>query len=66
MGKNMYREDMVNTLECFYSENGITPDGFHCKNAINCIGNLARGMQCGIGAYYGEKCKVLIVSFGLW
>ena len=62
MGKNMYREDMVNTLECFYSENGITPDGFHCKNAINCIGNLARGMQCGIGASYGEKCKVLIVS----
>jgi hypothetical protein len=40
----------------------VPDDSFACKYKEKCTGELARGMQCGIGNRYGEKTKIVIVS----
>lgn len=65
--ENEFRSNIIKALNTYYSKNGINPnldnpDNFACVNKDKCNGDLARGMQCGIGALYGEKRRILIVS----
>lgn len=62
------REEIIEVLNKFYNEKGITPDdNFNCPNKDNCNRRdipLAQGMQCHVGTEYGEagKIKALVVS----
>lgn len=60
---NPLRDNIIKKLNTYYFNKGIVPDNtFHCEKIKNCPGNLARGMQCGIGNRYGEKTKIVVVS----
>lgn len=61
--ENTLRNKIIENLNVYYSNEGIVPDdSFACKHKEKCTGELARGMQCGIGNRYGEKTKIVIVS----
>ncbi len=60
---NTLRDKIIEDLNVYYSNEGIVPDDFFaCKHKKKCKGELARGMQCGIGNRYGEKTKIVVVS----
>lgn len=60
-------EQTKQELQAYYNSEGIVPgDGFACKNKDICPDYkdyvLARGMQCHVGDYYGEKIRILVAS----
>ncbi|MBO4740055.1 MAG: hypothetical protein J5605_00255, partial [Bacteroidales bacterium] len=60
---NTLRDKIIEDLNDYYSKEGIVPDdSFACKYREKCTGELARGMQCGIGNRYGKKTKIVVVS----
>jgi hypothetical protein len=64
------REKIIQELKEFYSKNHLNRNGFKCIHSLDCETETAktnriinfRGAQAHVGALYGEKLKIVVLS----